>query len=81
MMPVLSRGDAVRDTPGSMPNHNWTTEPEFMKTKSGNRINEGNQTAQPQPEPLEEDGKQGSMGVWEGGNSQAKPWGAKGGAK
>jgi hypothetical protein len=55
MMLALSRGDAVRDTPRSIPNRNWTTEPEFIRAKSGNWVNEGNPTAQPQLEPLEED--------------------------
>jgi hypothetical protein len=59
MMPVLSRGDAVRDTPGSIPNRNLTTEQEF----SGKWVNKGNTTVQPQPEALEEDGKQESIGA------------------
>jgi hypothetical protein len=58
MMPVLSRGDAVRNTTGNVPNQ---FVPEFMRAKSGNWVNKGKPTAQPQPEPLVGDGKRESM--------------------
>jgi hypothetical protein len=85
MMSVLSRGDAVRDNPGSIPNHNWTTEPEFMKAKSRNWVNEGNPCNSPTPTSTFgrrcESRVYGSRGGLGRRDTNKKPWGAKGGAK
>jgi hypothetical protein len=53
---------------------------EHMESESGPLEDERN----PQPEPLEDDMKQESMGAegeaWDGGIPQPEPWGVKGGA-
>jgi hypothetical protein len=48
-MPVLRRGDAVRDIPGNIPNRHWTTKQSPWEPKADPGLTKGNQQSPCEP--------------------------------